>query len=95
MMNCGMSTVINCTFAGNTAAGNGKVYLYQSTPQAGDIDKDYDVDLCDFAVLALAWTSSPGDGNWNPVCDISEPNDSIIDPLDLDVLTRNWRAGVE
>ncbi|MHC4574298.1 MAG: FG-GAP repeat domain-containing protein [Planctomycetota bacterium] len=76
-------------------AGDGKVYLYQSTPQAGDIDKDYDVDLYDFAVLASAWTSSPGDSNWNPVCDISEPNDNIIDLLDLDILTQNWLEGVD
>ena len=64
-------------------------------PTVGDFEPDCDVDLYDFAVLALAWQSSPGSGNWNPACDISDPNDSIIDERDLDVLTENWLIGVE
>jgi len=53
------------------------------------------VDFGDFAVLATAWRSSPGDGSWNPICDISDPNDDVIDERDLDVLTTYWLAGVK
>ena len=48
------------------------------------------VSFTDFAVLASAWLSSPQDANWDPVCDISEPNDGIVDWLDLDVIAENW-----
>jgi len=61
----------------------------------GDFEPDGDVDLYDFAVLALAWLSSSGDGNWNPACDISDPNDSVIDELDLEVLSENWLEGTD
>jgi hypothetical protein len=64
-------------------------------PVTGDFDGDYDVDLRDFAVLALAWQSSPGDDNWNPICDISQPADDVIDTLDLSVFTTNWLKGTE
>lgn len=53
------------------------------------------VNLADFAILALAWQSSPGDDNWNPICDISDPNDNVIDERDLSVLSRYWLAGVD
>jgi hypothetical protein len=53
--------------------------------------EDYDrVDYLDFAVLALAWLSHNGDSNWNPVCDISEPNDNVIDELDLTKMAETW-----
>lgn len=51
------------------------------------------VNFIDFSVLGLAWLSEDGDGNWNPLCDISEPNDNIIDTLDLDVFSDNWLVG--
>jgi hypothetical protein len=60
----------------------------------GDFNLDCDVDLYDFAVLASAWQSSPGDGNWDPACDISDPKDNIIDGLDLAVLVEHWLAGL-
>jgi len=44
----------------------------------------------DFAIFASAWQSSPGDGNWNPACDISEPSDNVIDILDLAIFTDQW-----
>ena len=71
--------------------GSGSAYLFG--PQRGDIDYDCNVDVYDFAILALAWLSSPGQTHWNPECDISDPNDNIINMLDLDVLTNNWLAG--
>jgi len=59
----------------------------------GDFEPDCDVDFYDFAVLALAWRSGEGDGNWNPACDISQPKDGSIDYKDLDVLAGNWLVG--
>lgn len=53
------------------------------------------VDLLDFSVLGLAWGSEQGDGNWNKACDISDPNDDMINMKDLDAFTNNWLAGVE
>ena len=76
-------------------ASDGKVHLYQGLPFLGDFEPDGDVDLADFAVLASAWRSSEGDGNWNSVCDISDPPDEVIDMLDLVVFTANWLVGVE
>ena len=61
----------------------------------GDFEPDGDVDFYDFAVLALAWRSSSGNGNWNPDCDISSPNDDLIDERDLAVLVNTWLAGVQ
>lgn len=53
------------------------------------------VNFADFVVFASAWRSSPGDDNWNQICDISDPNDGLIDERDLDVLAEHWLAGVE
>jgi hypothetical protein len=71
----------------------GDASLASATATAGDFQPDGSVDLYDFAILASAWLSSPGQTNWNPVCDISEPKDNIIDEWDLCVLTSNWLDG--
>jgi len=52
------------------------------------------VNFIDFAVLGSAWLSDPNDGNWNPACNISDPNDDIINVPDLAVFTENWLAGM-
>lgn len=57
---------------------------------AGDLDGDCKVNLDDLAVLALAWLSEPGDGNWNPDCDISQPPDNVIKFQDFAVFAENW-----
>jgi len=36
-------------------AGDGRIHLYQSIPQPGDMDGDYDVEADDFALFALYW----------------------------------------
>jgi hypothetical protein len=46
--------------------------------------------MLDFALLASAWLSRPGDYNWNPDCDISKPTDNLIDYRDLAVFAENW-----
>ena len=52
------------------------------------------VDLVDFSVFGLAWGSDDTPtANWNEDCDISDPEDGVIDILDLNVLAYNWLAG--
>ena len=61
----------------------------------GDFDYNCEVDFGDFAIFALAWLTEPKDAHWNPTCDISIPNDSSINMLDLQVFVENWLAGIE
>jgi len=61
---------------------------------SSDLYPDGCVDLRDFAVLASAWHSRDGDENWNRHCDISEPNDNVIDEYDLAVFADSWLEGV-
>lgn len=56
----------------------------------GDLNQDCYVDVYDYAVLVLAWMSSPGSPNWNPSCDISDPSDDVINEHDLVVFTAHW-----
>lgn len=60
-----------------------------------DFVLDRGVNFSDFAVLASAWRSQKGDANWNRYCDISDPNDDVIDERDLDILTKYWLAGIQ
>ncbi len=59
-----------------------------------DLDSNGHVDLDDFAILALAWQSSPSEDNWNADCDISDPSDNVIDGRDLAVFVRSWLVGL-
>jgi len=59
----------------------------------GDLDCSLDIDFTDFAILALAWASEPGDLNWNRQCDLGLPLDEYIDWRDLNVLCENWLVG--
>ncbi|MHC4157909.1 MAG: GLUG motif-containing protein [Planctomycetota bacterium] len=52
------------------------------------------VTMVDYSVLAYAWMSDPNDYNWDPNCDISEPNDNVIDERDVMVFTDNWLEGI-
>jgi hypothetical protein len=55
-----------------------------------DIDEDGDVDFVDFSIFSQAWKAQPDDDNWNSSCNISEPNDAIINERDLAVIVNNW-----
>ena len=74
---------------------NAKMLLDQlecDQPNSGDLNGDCEVNLDDFSVFALAWLSSPGEENWNPVTNIAQPADSIIDIFDYAVFADNWLA---
>lgn len=60
-----------------------------------DFNKDGEVDLADFAILASAWATTPTDTNWNVNCDISIPVDNVIGTLDLAAFTDHWLRGAQ
>ncbi len=61
----------------------------------GDFDCDLSVNIVDFAIFALAWLTEPGDGQWNPCCDIGIPANDYIDWRDLEAFTSNWLEGTQ
>ncbi|MHC4477198.1 MAG: PASTA domain-containing protein [Planctomycetota bacterium] len=79
----------------NEATGEALLGVVSARAPAGDFNNDGDEDLDDFAILALAWLTEPGDTRWNVVCDISKPNDNIIDKRDLAVFNNHWLDGAE
>jgi hypothetical protein len=58
----------------------------------GDFDEDGEVNCDDLRVLALAFMSKSGEDNWNPDCDISDPNDEVIDGQDFGVFYMDWEG---
>ncbi|MHC4882431.1 MAG: hypothetical protein ACYTCV_07505 [Planctomycetota bacterium] len=56
-----------------------------------DVDTNGDVNLADFAVFAAAWQAVDRvDAEYDPLCDISDPIDGVIDVNDLTVFTNEW-----
>ena len=56
-----------------------------------DIDSSGVVDANDLAIFVNAWLSNDSPtANWNPACDISDPNDGVIDIVDFAVLALHW-----
>jgi beta-lactam-binding protein with PASTA domain len=64
-------------------------------PGAYDYDPDGNIGLGDFAMFASSWQTEAGDIQWNPIFDISEPKDNIIDGRDLAVLMDSWLTSSE
>ncbi len=54
----------------------------------GDVDGDRDVDIMDIATVALAFGSSPGGFNWNPIADID--NNLRVDIVDVSISALNF-----
>jgi hypothetical protein len=54
----------------------------------------YGITLTDFAALAAVWLSEPNQPNWDPLYDISEPNDGVINEKDLKILMDDWLTGL-
>jgi len=73
-------------------AGDGKVHLYQSVPQPGDFDNDYDVDFNDFAVFALYYGLT-GCGPCGGADLAAE--DGIVDMRDVLEFANWWLTGTE
>ncbi|MEN8128193.1 MAG: hypothetical protein ABFR90_10375 [Planctomycetota bacterium] len=56
-----------------------------------DVDMNGDVNLVDFYAFAAAWQAVDGvDIEYNPLCDISDPVDGVINAVDLEVFASNW-----
>jgi hypothetical protein len=55
-----------------------------------DVDLDYEVNLYDFSVFAGAWGAEDGQNQYDPLCDISDPVDGIINFADLEVFVDEW-----
>lgn len=47
----------------------------------GDVDRDWDVDVSDLAILGASWGATPQSPNWNPSADFNQ--DGTINVLDL------------
>jgi hypothetical protein len=77
---------------GDPAASVYPPSLAFTAPIVGDITGNGCVDLADYARISAAWLSEPGDGNWDPACDISTPFD-LIDTADLSLLTEYLTQG--
>jgi hypothetical protein len=56
----------------------------------GDFDHSGIVNFIDFRIFASTWMRQLGDPLYNADCDISVPNDNIIDIFDFAVLAENW-----
>ena len=56
-----------------------------------DMDTDGDVNFWDFAAFAAAWQAVDGvDVEYDPLCDISDPVDGVIDAADLEAFANEW-----
>jgi hypothetical protein len=62
--------------------------LYDYKPVIGDLTCDGTVDLDDIYIIALAYGSKPGHGNWNRVADLTR--DDLINVLDLRTAARHY-----
>jgi hypothetical protein len=81
---------------GLTARIQGKavdIGAYERPCSFADMTGDCEVNLVDFAVLAAAWYSSPGQIHWNPACNLAAP-DNKIDLFDLAVFSQQWLGGI-
>jgi formylglycine-generating enzyme required for sulfatase activity len=67
---------------------NGFDYPKLTEPLAGDLDDNNYVNLYDFMLMSAAWSTSVGDTNYNPACDLS--GNQTIDLADLVALTEDW-----
>lgn len=56
----------------------------------GDINLDGTVNFVDFAILAGAWQKRFGQTGWIARCDISSPEDLVVDILDFATLAEDW-----
>ena len=79
----------------NICEGTNCPKLAWQIPSLGDFDCPDGVDFIDFAIFSKACFTEEGQPAWDPNCDISNPNDDVINESDLAVFCENWLAGVE
>jgi len=77
-------TVLGETYTDDNTRTDGTVLV--TIP--GDLDGNFTVQLVDLVVLAQAYGSKPGDGNWNPNADID--GNGIVGLTDLVIMARNY-----
>ncbi len=82
-------------YSRNLDTGDGIELIALSSMIPGDVYVDGKVNYKDFRVFALSWLSSSGDANWNRFCDISAPNDGVIDEHDLKSFANQWLEGTQ
>jgi hypothetical protein len=81
----------NWDFLGVWWINQGRDYPKFRFQPFGDLNNDCHVNMYDFAILAAAWLTSPGDANYNSVAELT--GDDIIDTADLAALARRWLMG--
>lgn len=55
-----------------------------------DFNENGMVDFNDYGFLSATWLTGPNDSTWNPLCNISQPTDDIINALDLSAYCNEW-----
>lgn len=56
----------------------------------GDLNGDENVDFQDLFTFTDAWLAEPGSPNWNPNCNLAQPQDGIINGNDFAVWAEFW-----
>lgn len=74
------------------ATSTAQAFMSIQLPLTGDIDGDGEVGPGDFAALAAAFLSAPGDPNWNEAADLD--CDGEVGPGDFDILSRNFLRSI-
>ena len=77
----------------NTANFCIKALTIDVDAEPGDLEPDGDVDMDDLAILCGAWLGGVGDASYVPGCDISNPEDQLINFKDFAELANNWLVG--
>ena len=73
---------------GETATGDNTISKIVIVTIPGDLSGNFDVQLNDLVILAMAYSSEPGKPNWNAVADID--NNGIVGLSDLVIMARNY-----
>jgi hypothetical protein len=81
----------NWDFVGLWWINQGRDYPKFRFQPFGDMNNDCHVNMYDFAIMAAAWLTSPGDADYNSVCELT--GDDVIDVADLAALARQWLMG--
>ncbi|MBW8015305.1 MAG: hypothetical protein FVQ82_03895 [Planctomycetes bacterium] len=93
--NCGECGKADWTGDGNVQAddlivlANNWLWDINALDLAWDFNDDLVVNMIDYAMMAQAWQSEPGDEQWNKDCDLSQTK-GVIDIEDLLILSEHW-----